>query len=98
MVGFQYTVPLISEDLSEKETYMQLCNALSMLSAISEDIFNRIDTKVEENLTSLMNIDSRIEVAQDKIDSIRGSTKALQVYRLLQIYYIIKNIYFIYIL
>lgn len=79
MVGFRYTVPLVGEDLAAGDTYLHLVDSLSVLADVCEDVFSRIDARVDSNLKTLAGLDTRIEKAQRTIDSIRGSSKALQV-------------------
>ena len=75
-----YNIPLVPTDLRRSENILQLCDALSYLEQITDDAFNRIETRINENRSRLATINNRINVAQAKIDKIKGSNKAIKVF------------------
>ena len=76
-----YNVPIIQPDLRKEESLVQIVDALEYLDRVANDIFRRISFRVAENRDELISINSRLLVAQAKIDKIRNSsTKATKVY------------------
>ena len=74
-----YTVPLVTSDLRREETIHQICDALQYLDNVSSDIFKRISDRVSENHSQLKAVNQRIDLAQAKINSLKGSHKATKV-------------------
>lgn len=75
-----YSVPLIPPDLRREETIVHIADTLDYLEKITNDIFLRITTRVEEYRNRLGAINKRAEIAQAKINKIRGSNKATKVF------------------
>uniref|UniRef100_A0A8C5F4B0 WAS protein family homolog 1 n=1 Tax=Gadus morhua TaxID=8049 RepID=A0A8C5F4B0_GADMO len=72
--GQVYSVPLIQPDLRREETIHQIVDALHYLETISADIFNR------QNRRQLQSVTERIQLAQARVDKIKGSKKATKVF------------------
>ena len=76
-----YNVPAILPDLRKEESYRQIVDALEYLDAVANDVFNRIGHRIGENKDHLVQLNTRINVAQAKIDKLRSSsTKATRVF------------------
>lgn len=75
-----YNVPIIPLNLRKEETIVQIAEALQYLEDISEDIFKRINERIELNSQHLSNISERIDKASKKIQSLSGAKKATQVF------------------
>ena len=75
-----YNVPVIAPDLRKEETIKQIGDTLEYLEKVTNSIFSKIGARVEENHTRLKNINDRINLAQAKIDTLKGSNKATRVF------------------
>ncbi|XP_055373021.1 WASH complex subunit 1 [Condylostylus longicornis] len=75
-----YEVPLIPSGLRHEETIIQTANALEYLNNTINDIFNKIDERVERNNEKIREIQQRIQNANKKIESLIGSKRAICVY------------------
>ncbi|GBG76923.1 hypothetical protein CBR_g23137 [Chara braunii] len=71
---------VVGHDLRPEETYLQLCDALSMLEQTVDSIFSAVIDRVESDRQRLRGITERIKTAQAKIDAISGSKKAITVF------------------
>ena len=75
------TIKLVSSDLSHQETILQIVDALDHLDRITEEVFNNIQAKVDENATKLKNLDARVEIADQKVKNLAEmNKKAICVY------------------
>eukprot|EP00061_Rhincodon_typus_P017658 g46447.t1 len=74
--GQVYTVPIIQPDLRREEAIHQISDALLYLQKISNDVFTRVSQNVASNQARLQSINNRINLAQAKIEKIKGSKKA----------------------
>ena len=75
-----YHVPVIPPDLRRDETILQICNALDYLDKVADDVFTRISSRVADNHSKLKSINDRVNLAQAKIDQIKGTSKATRVF------------------
>lgn len=75
-----YNVPIIPLNLRKEETIVQIAEALQYLQDVSEDIFKRVNERIELNSQHLANISDRIDQASKKILSLSGAKKATQVF------------------
>ena len=81
MTSQVYNVPVVLPALRKEESYRQLVDALEYLDAVATDIFNRVSCRVAESRDQLTTINSRVNVAQAKIDKLRNSSsKATRVF------------------
>lgn len=80
MPGVTYDVPLIFPGLRKEESIFQMVNALEYLEQVSNDVFSKIEKRVVENRDRISAVDKRVNVAQARIDKIRGSRKAIRVF------------------
>lgn len=69
-----YNVPVVLPDLRREESLIQVTEALEYLEAVANDIFNRISNRVGVERDKLAAINTRICVAQAKVDKLRSAT------------------------
>ncbi|OWA52709.1 putative WAS protein family-like protein 1 [Hypsibius exemplaris] len=75
-----FKVPLLTATLRPEEAYVQILDSLQHLQKISNDVFNRIDSKVHEQQARLKAVTARISTADAKVEFLRGSKKAIRVF------------------
>lgn len=75
-----YNVPLVLTGLRKEESINQIVDSLEYLEKVSNDIFSRISRRVSENKNRLAQLDHRVDVAQARIDKIKGTKKATRVF------------------
>ena len=75
-----YNVPLILPSLRKEESINQIIDALEYLEQVSSDIFSRISARVAENRERLASLNQRSDLAQARIDKIKGIKKATRVF------------------
>ena len=80
MTDQSYNVPVVPPDLRREETIHQLCDSLAYLDTIANDVFTCIGQRVAENHSHLRAINDRVNLAQAKIDRIKGTNKATKVF------------------
>ncbi len=74
------TIHLVSPDLSHQETILQIINALDHLDKVTDEVFSRIEGKIQESQNQLNSLNQRIDVAESKVKSLSGSKKAICIY------------------
>jgi len=72
MANTPYTVPVIASDLRHEEMVHQMCDMLTYLDQVASDIFSRISRRVTEKREKLAQLNSRIAVAEAKVNRIKG--------------------------
>eukprot|EP00794_Sanderia_malayensis_P020088 gene20088-22058_t len=75
-----YNVSILSPKLRHEEFMINVADTLEYLEKISEDIFGRISARAQEYREKISAINKRTELAQAKIDKLKGSKKAIQVF------------------
>lgn len=80
MVDKPLNVPLVPSELRREETIQQICDSLQYLDNVAQRVFTSISSKVAENRRQLQTINDRILTAQARIDTLKGSNKATQVF------------------
>ncbi|KAF2884009.1 hypothetical protein ILUMI_22127 [Ignelater luminosus] len=75
-----YNVPIIPQNLRRDETIVQIGDALNYLSEVANDIFSRVNNRVETNKVQLSNLSNRVDEARLKISKLTGAKKATQVF------------------
>lgn len=75
-----YNVPVILPSLRKEESIHQIIDSLEYLEKITEDIFSKISSRVNENREKLSSLNQRVDLAQAKIDKIKGTKKATRVF------------------
>ena len=53
----------------------QICDSLDYLEKVCNDVFTRVSNRVTENHKKLQSINERVDLAQAKIDRLKGSNK-----------------------
>ena len=76
----KYSVPVIPPDLRKEETIKQIADSLEYLEKVATDVFSRISNRVEDNHSRLRAVNDRVNLAQAKIDTLKGSHKATKVF------------------
>jgi WAS family protein 1 len=59
---------------------MASADNLEFLDRISGDIFSEVAQRIQESRTRINNIHERVEVAQSKLDGLKGSRKATKIF------------------
>ena len=78
-----FNIPGIPPDLRKEETIHQIADSLEYLNKVANDVFSRITTRVAENRTRIQKINDRVNLAQAKVEKIKGgSNKATKVFAL----------------
>ncbi|KAF5285275.1 hypothetical protein FQR65_LT13289 [Abscondita terminalis] len=72
----RYALPIERRE----ETVVQIADALNYLSQVSNDIFNRINNRIEANNEHLLSLSCRIKEARSKVTNLKGAKKATQVF------------------
>ncbi|XP_014790172.1 WASH complex subunit 1 [Octopus bimaculoides] len=75
-----YNIPTIPPDLWQEDTIIQIADTLQYLYQVTDDIFDRISNKVNENLQRLAKVNDRVGIAQAKVEKLKGSNKATRVF------------------
>lgn len=75
-----YDVSVLSPKLRHEEFILCVADTLNYLEQISDDIFLRIINRVKIYKDQVTAINKRVDVAQAKIDRLKSSKKAIQVF------------------
>ncbi|KAG5668052.1 hypothetical protein PVAND_016008 [Polypedilum vanderplanki] len=73
-------IPLISSDLRYDEVTIRAIKTFDYLDHIVDDIFNRIDARIDQNMTRIAGINNRLEKASEKIERLKKSKKAIRMF------------------
>ena len=74
-----YLVPVIQQDLRQEETILQIADALDYLDQVVNDIFARVQSRIEESKAKLEKLRKRESLAKLKVEKLTGSSKATKV-------------------
>ena len=75
------TIQLVTPDLTHQETILQIVDALDHLDKVTDEVFANIQAKIDQNATKLANLDSRVDVADQKVKALsQMSQKATCIY------------------
>lgn len=74
-----YEFHLIPPDLRREEAILQIADSLDYLKKVTDSIYKRIQDRVAEYSNRLQAVQKRADVAQKKINKIKGSSKATKV-------------------
>lgn len=77
---FCYEVPLVNQNLQKNETIVQIADILSHLSKVSEDIFIRINKRIETNAQKVEQLQKRSATIGENISKIKGIKSAIQIF------------------
>lgn len=68
-----YNVPVIPQNLPNAETIVQIGEALNYLSDVANDIFYRVNSRINSNDSKICVLNERIQVVSNKINNLEGS-------------------------
>ncbi|CAB3380318.1 Hypothetical predicted protein [Cloeon dipterum] len=74
-----YEVPVIHQDLRQDETIVQIADSLEYLQKCANQIFTKIESKLEESARKLNAIQQRTAVSKQNIQKLTGIKKATKV-------------------
>lgn len=74
-----YELHLIPPDLRREEAILQIADSLDYIRKVTDSIYKRIQDRVAEYSNRLQAVQKRADVAQKKINKIKGSSKATKV-------------------
>ena len=80
MPSQSYNVSVLSPKLRHEEFILCVADTLNYLEQVSDDIFSRITNRVQVYKNQVSAINKRVDVAQAKIDRLKNSKKAIQVF------------------
>lgn len=75
-----YQIALVNNDLTTDETLLDVFHSLDHLSAIVNEIFTKIDTRIDAEKTRISYIKSRVDVCQQKVKQIKGTSQAITIF------------------
>lgn len=75
-----YNIPVIQPDLRHEETIIQTANVLEHLSNIVNEVFDKIDARIARNVAKTVELNQRIGVANEKVQSVVGINKAIKIF------------------
>ena len=75
-----HQVQIVYHDLTPAETLHDVLHTLDHLSYIVNEIFTRIDTRIEEERLRVNQIKHRVHVCNQKVSQIKGSKQAITVF------------------
>lgn len=75
-----YKINLVPCDLSTEETIMQIADTLDNLNGIVEDVFARLNRRVEQNTEKALKLSQRVESSRAKVDKLTGIQTAIKVF------------------
>ncbi|CAF4145609.1 unnamed protein product, partial [Adineta steineri] len=75
-----YTVPIIPDGLRRVELIKQFADTFDYLDSISQDIFNRISTRLNVYRAQVNQFDKQIQHSDEHINHIKGSKYPIQVH------------------
>ena len=64
------TIQLVTPDLTHQETILQIVDALDHLDKVTDEVFSNIQAKIQQNATKLADLDSRVDVADQKVKAL----------------------------
>ncbi|CAG9812222.1 unnamed protein product [Chironomus riparius] len=73
-------IPLIGSDLRFDEVSIRAIKIFEYFDNAVDQIFNTIDARIEKNMTRIGEINTRLEKASEKIEKLKTSRKAIQMF------------------
>lgn len=77
--GTKYNVRLIPQTCNREDAIREIVGALDHLSAISDEIFTSIRTRLSSHRKTVESLSSRVAVASSQVAALKGSQKALRI-------------------
>ena len=75
-----YELGITNADLQNTECFGDLLYSLQQLTVTVDDIFGRIDRRVNEERSRVASINTRVNVCQQKVQLVKGSNRATTVF------------------
>lgn len=73
-------IPLIGSDIRFDEVTIRAIKTFEYLDQAVDQIFDRIDARIEQNMTRIGDLNSRLEKASEKIERLKTSKKAIRMF------------------
>lgn len=70
----------MSSNLRPQEMISQMADTLTFLDQVSTDIFARVTLQIQKSRARINNIHKRLDVAQAKVEGLKGSRKATKIF------------------
>ena len=75
-----YELAIVTSDVQSTETLSDLLYALQQLSVTVDDIFGRIDRRINDERARVSSINNRVSTCQQKVQLVKGSNRATTVF------------------
>lgn len=75
-----YEVYLIRPDLRHEETIIQTANCFEYLNNVVNEVFDKIDARIDRNNGKIRSLNERTNAVQNKINSLVGINKAITIF------------------
>lgn len=79
MMDALYNFPLIAQDLRQEEYVIQVADSLQYLTSIVDDIFQKINKRIDENTSRTQDIVQRVAICRMKVEKLTSTNKATKV-------------------
>jgi WAS family protein 1 len=86
-----YLVPVIQQDLRQEETILQIADVLDYLDQVVNDVFDRVQSRIEESKAKLEKLRKRESLAKLKVEKLTGSSKATKVHSHVLLYLTVRR-------
>ncbi|XP_053683515.1 WASH complex subunit 1 [Sabethes cyaneus] len=77
---FCYNIPTIDPDLRHEETILNAINVFEFLNEVIEDVFGKVNQRIEKNRQRLRQIDARIEKVNSSVARLKDTKEAIVIY------------------
>lgn len=77
---YLYELFLIRPDLRHEETIVQTANCFEYLNNVVNEVFDKIDARIERNNEKIRSLNDRTAAVKSKIDSLVGINKAITIF------------------
>ncbi|EAA13757.5 AGAP010756-PA, partial [Anopheles gambiae str. PEST] len=75
-----YSVPIVKHDIRHEETILDAINAFEYLNQVVEDVFGKINARIERNRARLEAIDGRVEQVSASVRKLHETKQAIIIY------------------
>lgn len=75
-----HQLPVLYNDLQASENIHDVLHSLEHLSYIVNEIFTRVDTRIEEERVRITQIKNRVNICSQKVSQMKGSKQAITVF------------------
>lgn len=77
---YLYELHLIRPDLPHELTIVQTANCFEYLTNVVNEVFDKIDARIERNNAKIRSLNDRTSAVKNKIDSLVGINKAIKIF------------------